>query len=182
MPLGDDFGGAVGHTPSVLSPPAVGFQPAKSSPMLGVKTMLPALRSDVDVSRSDGRRAASPHTAMDRDRHRDSLLLRHARRRNPSSTAWHLRPSTHSRGQAYPERCLAGICRPLIGPIAMNTYFARRIRAVLRTGASSGIVRRPGGATRGYCRAAGPQRLRRVPAAGRRQVLVGQPITRQAGP
>jgi hypothetical protein len=46
--------------PSALSPPAGGFQPAKYSPMAGAITMLPPLTPTQTVSRSDGKRPASP--------------------------------------------------------------------------------------------------------------------------
>ena len=41
--------------PSVSSPPVGGFQPTKSSPILGVITMLPALSPTQTVSSIDGR-------------------------------------------------------------------------------------------------------------------------------
>jgi hypothetical protein len=46
--------------PSVLSLPPGGFQSPRSSPILGVITMLPALSPTQTVSRSDGKRSASP--------------------------------------------------------------------------------------------------------------------------
>ncbi len=46
--------------PSVSSPPVGGVQPTKYSPMRGVITMLPALSPTQTVSRSDGKRSASP--------------------------------------------------------------------------------------------------------------------------
>src|SRR5215469_2448496 len=46
--------------PNVSSPPVGGFHPTKSSPILGVITMLPALSPTQTVSGSDGSRSASP--------------------------------------------------------------------------------------------------------------------------
>jgi hypothetical protein len=51
-------------SPSVLSPPVGGFQPTKSSPMLGAITMLPALNSHVDrlaQRRQEVRQSGLPH-------------------------------------------------------------------------------------------------------------------------
>src|SRR5215207_11092936 len=46
--------------PSVSSPPLGGVQRTKSSPIVGASTMLPALSPTQTVSRSDGKRSASP--------------------------------------------------------------------------------------------------------------------------
>ena len=46
--------------PSVLSSPVGGLHWTKSSPILGVITMLPALSPTQTVSLSDGSRSASP--------------------------------------------------------------------------------------------------------------------------
>src|SRR2546430_3569651 len=58
--------------PSVLSPPVGGFHPTKSSPIRGVITMLPALSPTQTVSRSDGRRSASPDCRIQWHRYRAS--------------------------------------------------------------------------------------------------------------
>ena len=49
-----------------------GFHPTKSSPMRGVITMLPALSPTQTVSRSDGRRSASPDCRIQWHRYRAS--------------------------------------------------------------------------------------------------------------
>ena len=58
--------------PSVLSLPVGGFHPTKSSPIRGVITMLPALSPTQTVSRSDGRRSASPDCRIQWHRYRAS--------------------------------------------------------------------------------------------------------------
>ena len=58
--------------PSVLSPPVGDFHPTKSSPIRGVITMLPALSPTQTVSRSDGRRSASPDSRIQWHRYRAS--------------------------------------------------------------------------------------------------------------
>src|SRR5512133_1096306 len=58
--------------PSVLSLPVGGFQPTKSFPILGVITMLPALRPTQTVSRSDGKRSASPDCRIQWHRYKAS--------------------------------------------------------------------------------------------------------------
>src|SRR5438034_6259276 len=58
--------------PSVSSPPVGGFHPTKSSPIRGVITMLPALSPTQTVSRSDGKRSASPDCRIQWHRYRAS--------------------------------------------------------------------------------------------------------------
>ena len=58
--------------PSVSSPPVGGFQPTKSSPILGVITMLPALSPTQTVSSSDGSRSASPDCRIQWHRYKAS--------------------------------------------------------------------------------------------------------------
>src|SRR6476659_2670981 len=58
--------------PSVSSPPVGGFQPTKSSPILGVITMLPALSPTQTVSSSDGSRSASPECSIQWQRYKAS--------------------------------------------------------------------------------------------------------------
>src|SRR6188472_4725792 len=58
--------------PSVRSLPVGGFHPTKSSPIRGVITMLPALSPTQTVSRSDGKRSASPDCRIQWHRYRAS--------------------------------------------------------------------------------------------------------------
>src|SRR6185436_11299715 len=58
--------------PSVSSPPVGGFQPTKSSPILGVITMLPALSPTQTVSSSDGNRSDSPDCRIQWHRYKAS--------------------------------------------------------------------------------------------------------------
>src|SRR6476659_6035689 len=58
--------------PSVSSPPVGGFQPTKSSPILGVITMLPALSPTQTVLSSDGSTSASPDCRIQWHRYRAS--------------------------------------------------------------------------------------------------------------
>ena len=51
-------------TPSVSSLSVGGFHSTKSSPIRGVITMLPALSPTQTISRSDGRRSASPDSRI----------------------------------------------------------------------------------------------------------------------
>jgi hypothetical protein len=50
--------------PSASSPPLGDFQPTKSSPILGVITMLPALNPTQTVSPRDGSMSASPDSRI----------------------------------------------------------------------------------------------------------------------
>src|SRR2546429_505713 len=58
--------------PSASSAPVGGFQPTKSSPMQGVITMLPPLSPTQTVSRSDGKRSASPDCRIQWHRYKAS--------------------------------------------------------------------------------------------------------------
>src|SRR5439155_22168955 len=70
--------------PSASSPPVGGFQPTKSSPMQGVITMLPPLSPTQTVSRSDGKRSASPDCRI--QWHRDKASPPAASRTSVSRT------------------------------------------------------------------------------------------------
>src|SRR5215203_1411571 len=58
--------------PSVSSPPLGGVQRTKSSPIVGASTMLPALSPTQTVSRSDGKRSASPDCRIQEHRYKGS--------------------------------------------------------------------------------------------------------------
>src|SRR5580765_2120256 len=58
--------------PNVLSSPVGGCHSTKSSPILGVITMLPALSPTQTVSGSDGKRPASPDCCIQWQRYRES--------------------------------------------------------------------------------------------------------------
>src|SRR3954449_12096383 len=78
--------------PSVLSSPVGGFHPTKSFPIRGVITMLPALSPTQTVSRSDGRRSASPDCRIQWHRYRASPPF--ASRTSASRTQGTQRPSS----------------------------------------------------------------------------------------
>src|SRR6187431_1173924 len=132
--------------PSVPSLPVGGCHPTKSSPIRGVITMLPALSPTQTVSRSDGKRSASPDCRIQWHRYsgsppftsRTSVSRTHGTQRASSmlgsavssSTPTDLQPSSH---MGLPDSPLMNRHTPSPGPTSGCPYIAVGMQRALES-------------------------------------------------